>query len=117
MRRLRGWFAHRPFIVALLILGLSSATALTLVAHEGEARDRALCQEANRNRQAISELVEQATAGSGPIDFSAIPGFDAMDVETQAYFRALGEALARSSPAENDLLRFTAERFKLENCG
>lgn len=59
------------------------------------------CHRQNANRAVLRQVVDVATApasaAGGPVDLTKIPGFDALDVHTQAYLTNLSNLLSRAN--------------------
>ena len=90
MTRMRRWLRERPWAVAFLVLALANIVAFGLL-HEQNRKVEAVAQSGCTDRQSaraavrqVTETVQSIIAGSSP-DYSAAPGFDALDPATKAF--------------------------------
>ena len=95
--RAKKWAGTVTFVMVCLVC------ALTLWVNDHQ--DNLSCERQQENREVIRTVVDLATAprGAQALDFSAVPGFPELDVETQVYLIALGEALAAQPESAGSL--------------
>ncbi len=60
----------------------------------------------------LRQLADPPTEINADLDFTAVPGFDALDVELQAYLTTLGTLLSQSGGGSSEFLIQTAVEYE-----
>lgn len=71
------------------------------VEQESNSQTIKLCENTNEGRKLLLGLIESQTAGT---DFTKIPGFEGLDLETQAFLRNLTAASQDDEPSDFQIL-------------
>jgi hypothetical protein len=74
------------------------------------------CRAAREFRRTFPDILRQLanppTQVNSDVDFTKVPGFDALDPETQAYLTTLGAVLSASGGSSSEFLIATARRYE-----
>lgn len=114
-------FRRHHRLISYLVLALAIIAMASTVLRQSQWADYNLCRSSQANRQALRDVIVQATeeTGGGGLDLTAIPSFPALDPEMQQYLRELEAAINQPPPeptGESDTDRLLA-LVPLEDCG
>lgn len=109
MDRLTRHLRNSPLLIAYVVMALGFAGAGAGYVHGEAIEDFNRCEDSQAGRTVLRDVVVAATEPGQGFQLTSVPGFDALDPETQQYFRNL-EAMSRAA-AEAGVTDSTRERL------
>lgn len=118
------WLRSHPLTIAYMLICVVFASSLAGIAWEADQRRESLCETVNDQQAVLSDLLDvvldDRVTGEG-LPLTALPEFQALDIETQAYLIALEASSVRDDENDpesfdNRLRRFADSRLVPAEC-